>query len=63
VLNLLAFGEHHPIVFNPCYVRIQMETDVFSLQGSTGSFSIKSRAIGKDAVPFFNEMNPGVALQ
>jgi hypothetical protein len=63
VLNLLSFGEHHSIGFNPRNICIQMEANVFPLQGSTGAFSIKSRAIRKDAVSLFNEMNSGVAVQ
>jgi hypothetical protein len=63
VFNLLSFGEHHSIGFNPRHICIQMEANVFPLQGSTGAFSIKSRAIRKDAVSLFNEMNSGVAVQ
>jgi hypothetical protein len=63
VLNLLPFREHHPIGLNPCHIPICMEANVFPLKGSTGAFSIKSGAVGKNAVPLLNQMNSGVAVQ
>jgi hypothetical protein len=53
VLNLLSFGEHHSIGFNPCHIPYSDGGRRLSLQGSTGAFSIESRAIGKDAVSLF----------
>jgi hypothetical protein len=63
VLNLLLFGEDHPIGLNPCHILIDVEANVFPLKGSTGAFSIKSGAVGKNAVSLLNEMNSGVAVQ